>query len=261
MTSDRNCALYLNDTVDYEDQETYYMEIQIMSLQGFINKEFSIAQIHINIGDINDNVPYFIYPGGTTLKKFYAAIPIYSPLATAVTQIKADDKDSGKFGKINFSLLGENSQKYFVVDSSTGIVRTKQTFEDTEEESLPFKLTVKARDNPNASSDYHEIEAPVVVNLISDEHRLVLVIGDAKPDVVQTKLDTITHVIQEQSDLIVGIEKLSSRKFISGNGTLETDNAATDVLFYVIDPETDTILSRNHSLVRRLVYVEILPLT
>lgn len=76
-------------------------------------------------------------------------------------------------------------------------------------------------------------------------------IGDAKPDMVQTKLDEITRILQEQSGLIVGIEKLTSREFVGGNNTLETDPAATDVWFYVIDPETDEILSRNSSLVKR----------
>lgn len=76
-------------------------------------------------------------------------------------------------------------------------------------------------------------------------------IGDAKPDVVSTKMDIITSVIEEQTGLIMGVDKLTTREFISANGTLETDTAATDVWFYLIDPETDAVLPRNHSIVQR----------
>lgn len=80
---------------------------------------------------------------------------------------------------------------------------------------------------------------------------MILVVGDAKPDLVATKLDTLVQVIQEQSGLIVGIEKLTAREYVGGNGTVETDPEATDVWFYVVDPESDAILPTNHSLVKR----------
>ncbi|XP_018578210.1 cadherin-99C [Anoplophora glabripennis] len=252
VTEERNCALYLNDTVDYETQESYEFEVEIMSLQGFINKEFAIAQITVNVVDVNDNKPYFIFPS-TETKKYFAAISTNSPLSTTVTQVKADDKDSGKFGKIKYSLSGNYSDEYFVIDATTGIIRTKKSFQDVEQTVLPFQLSAKARDNPNSTVDFFETEAPVVVNLISQVNRIIMVIGDAKPDLVQSKLDDIARIIQEQSGLVVGVEKLTAREFIGGNGTLETDQAATDVWFYVVDPETETILPRNNSLVKRLI--------
>lgn len=36
--------------------------VEIMSLQGFINKEFAVTQVTVNVQDVNDNKPYFIYP-------------------------------------------------------------------------------------------------------------------------------------------------------------------------------------------------------
>lgn len=247
VTKERNCALYLNTSLDYETEETYKIEVQIMSLQGFINKEFSKTQITINVVDINDNKPYFV----NDREKYYAAVTDQSPVSTTVTHVKAEDKDSGKYGKISYSLVGNNSGEYFTIDSSSGIIKTKKSLQDVDYSILPFKLTVKARDNANASTDFFEIESSLIVNLISSSNRLILVIGDAQPDIVQTKLDTITKTIEEQSNLIVGVEKLTSREFIGGNGTLETDPTGTDVWFYVIDPENDSILPRNSSLVKR----------
>ena len=45
-------------------------------------------------------------------------------------------------------------------------------------------------------------------------------------------------------DLVVGVERIDSRRFISENGSIETDPAGTDVWFYVIDPRSDVILAR-----------------
>lgn len=249
VTEDRNCALYLNSTLDFETEETYNIEVQLMSLQGFINKEFSVTHITIHVGDVNDNKPFFIFPNYAVSKKFYAGITSNAPLGASVIQIKADDRDSGKLGKIKYTLLDSSDDNYFGIDPVSGIIKTQRLFRSADNQTYP--LTVKARDNPNATSDFHEIQAPVIVNLISDANRMILVVGDAKPDLVAGKLDTLIQVIQEQSGLIVGIEKLTAREYVGSNGTVETDPDATDVWFYVVDPESDAILPSNHSLVRR----------
>lgn len=249
VTADRNCALYLNSTLDYETDESYSIEVQLMSLQGFINKDFSVTQITIHVGDVNDNKPFFIFPSHATSEKFYSAIPENAPLGTSVIQIKADDKDSGKYGKIKYSLQDPSGGNYFTIDPVSGIIKTQRLFHSADNQT--YILSVKARDNPNATQDFNTIQAPVIVNLITDANRMILVIGDAKPDVVATKLDTLIQVIQEQSGLIVGVEKLTAREYIGINGTMETDPEATDVWFYVVDPESEAILSTNHSLVKR----------
>ncbi|XP_056636781.1 cadherin-99C [Diorhabda sublineata] len=251
-TEDRNCAIYLNDTLDYETQESYDFEVEIMSLKGFINKEYAITEITVNVVDVNDNKPFFVFPT-SGVEKYYAAFSYSSPISTTVTQVKADDKDSGKYGKISYSLAGNYSDEFFVIDSSTGIIKTKKSFENIDESILPIRIEVVARDNPNSSTDFFEIRAPLIINLRSPSNRLVLVIGDAKPDVVQTKIDDIIEILQENSGLIVGIEKLTSREYIGSNNTLEIDSAASDVWFYVIDPETDTILPTNSSIVTKSI--------
>lgn len=138
-----------------------------MSLQGFINKEFAVTQVTVNVQDVNDNKPYFIYPfegeavqkytagkincksnslqttflekvcrlfwidffyinwiisyaiftainsdlidsfTNETSQKYYAALASNSPLNTAVTQIKAEDIDSGKFGRVSYNISGK----------------------------------------------------------------------------------------------------------------------------------------------------------
>lgn len=87
VTEERNCALYLNDTVDYEEVESYKIEVDLVSVQAFLNKKFSRTQVSINVVDINDNKPFFI-KSNNIQDKFYAAIPNTAALATTVIQIK-----------------------------------------------------------------------------------------------------------------------------------------------------------------------------
>ncbi|KAK9736572.1 Cadherin domain [Popillia japonica] len=279
VTEERNCALYLNDTVDYEEVESYKIEVDLVSVQAFLNKKFSRTQVSINVVDINDNKPFFI-KSNNIQDKFYAAIPNTAALATTVIQIKADDKDSGKYGKVQYILQGNQSETYFAIDPTSGIVRTKRSVEEVDN-TQPFRFTVVARDNPNATIDYNSIEAPLIINLINRVNRLILAIGDAKPDDVASKVDVVAQIIQEQSGLIIGVEKLNVREFVGENGTLEVDPAGTDIWFYVeklnvrefvgengtlevdpagtdiwfyvVDPETDTILPVNHTLVQKLI--------
>lgn len=220
-----------------------------MSLQGFINREFAIAQIAINVIDVNDNEPFFIYSSG--VNKYYAAISDSSPISTTVVQVKADDKDSGKYGKIKYSLSGNKSNEYLTIDSSTGIIKTIKCFQNVHEIELPFRVTVIARDNPTSTVNYFSTETSVAINVISPPNKIILVIGDANPEKLQNKLGDIITILEDQTGLIVGVEKLTHRDYINENGTLESDPTGTDIWFYVIDPSTDAILQRNSTLVKK----------
>lgn len=287
ITSDRTCALYLSKQIDYEDKENYEIELQLESLQGFVNPMQSNTMVSIHVIDVNDNKPSFIYPdlqNEITNGKFYAALPHSAPLTTTVMQIKvgieiytniikflgissnknisrveyifqAEDDDSGKYGKLQYRLVGEgNSLEYFNMDPNTGLIKSRRSFDDISDEDLPFRMKVQARDNPNASSDFNMVEAPLVINLISEKNLMILVIGDAKPDMVAGKEDAVVSVLQEHSGLLVGVDKLATRQYLGENGTLESDASGTDVWFYAIDPETETILETNHTRVQRSIF-------
>lgn len=258
ITSERSCALYLSKPVDYELKENYELELQLESLQGFVNPMQSNTIVSIHIIDINDNKPRFIFPdiqNEIAQGKFYAAIPLNAPLTTTVTQIKADDNDSGKYGKLQYYLKGKDkSAEYFIMDQNTGIIKSRKPFDDITDNDLPFRLTVQARDNPNSSSDFNIVEAPLIINLISEKNLMILVIGDAKPDMVAGKEEAVISVLEEHSGLLVGVERLATRQYLGENGTLENDSTGTDVWFYAIDPETETILETNHTRVQRSIF-------
>lgn len=87
VTQDRNCALFLNQSLDFETQENYFIEVKLVSLQGFINKEYSKSEVTINVADVNDNIPQFVFPNNKRLK-YYSAVSKGAPLSSTIAQIK-----------------------------------------------------------------------------------------------------------------------------------------------------------------------------
>lgn len=80
---------------------------------------------------------------------------------------------------------------------------------------------------------------------------MILVLEDAKRDAIQESKSEIEEILQEHTGLIVGIEKFAPKQYLNENRTLESDNSATDIWFYAIDPETETILDINQTKVQR----------
>lgn len=133
------------------------------------------VQLNVQVIDINDNVPTFVYP--ETSKRFaknayYGAIASDKEIGSAVLQVRAEDLDGGKLGDVTYELTDDGDRNtsegpYFAVDPKTGVVKTLRTLTDVPARSLPFRLVVTARDNPGAAnpSDYNTAQAHVVVSV------------------------------------------------------------------------------------------------
>lgn len=208
----------------------------------------------IQVLDVNDNKPEFIFPEGNkqlTRGRYFAAIPRGAQFASTVIQAKAHDKDNGKYGKLEYKILGGRGSGYFAMDSSSGIIKTAATFDNVDPMELPFKFDVRVWDNPNSSDSCNSIVAPVIVNLIGEEHLMILVVQDAGPDVLQKEADKIAGIIEEKSGLLIGIDRVAVRKNMTKNGTVEMYPQDSDVWFYAVDPDTEAILDRNSSRVQK----------
>lgn len=208
----------------------------------------------IQVLDVNDNKPEFIFPEMNqklTKGRYFAAIQRSAQFASAVVQIKAHDKDNGKYGKLEYKIMEGRGSNYFAIDSSTGIVRTTATFDHVDSTELPYKFNVRVRDNPNSTDNFNSIVASVIVNLIGEENLMILVVQDAAPDILQKETDKIANIIEAKSALLIGIDRVAVRKILTKNGTVEMFPQDSDVWFYAIDADTETILSRNSSKVQR----------
>ncbi|KAK6626827.1 hypothetical protein RUM44_009304 [Polyplax serrata] len=259
ITAERNCEVRLKlSKLDHEVTDQYQLNIKLDTLSGLVNPEKSLTTLKIHVTDINDNAPEFVFPQAKykspTPNVYYAAIAKDSQFGTNVLTVKAVDKDSGKFSSVSYGIVpNDRGSEYFAIDNVTGVVRTKKLVDSVDKGNLPLTFKVLARDNYLSPSNSNTNEAKVVVNLIDNEHRLILVLEDAKRDAVQESKTDIEEILQEHSGLIVGIEKFAPKQYLNENKTLESDNSATDIWFYAIDPETETILDVNQTKLQRSI--------
>jgi len=90
------------------------------------------------------------------------------------------------------------------------------------------------------------------INVIKDQHRLVMAIDGARPDIVKSSENKLIDALEKILQLIVGGEKVSPKQYRRrDNLTVETDPSSTDFWFYVVDPASETILERNNTKVTR----------
>ncbi|KAJ0177892.1 hypothetical protein K1T71_006765 [Dendrolimus kikuchii] len=260
LTEERDCAIYLNtSTVDYEILSEYSLEVQLESIQGLINPENSKAMVKVHITDVNDNTPTFVFPEQSTIVgakgKYFAIVTKDMLLGTNVVQVKAKDKDSGVYGKIEYQKNSwtKAAEEYFSLDHDTGVITNSKTFENVPKEVLPFKFSVTARDNPTSTQDYNIARASVVINLLQKENQLILEVADLNADAMRRRARHLLSTIEEKTGLVAGLEKLTARHYLNENGTLESDSKGTDVWLYLIDPSTGEILVRDSMPVQKAI--------
>jgi len=82
---------------------------------------------------------------------------------------------------------------------------------------------------------------------------MVMVIQGTTPERVKSKEKDIIDILQDSSNMIIGIEKIAAHRFFNNNGSLDSDSSATDVWFYAVDPISDYILDREHPKVAEYV--------
>ncbi|XKL62751.1 hypothetical protein PGB90_002584 [Kerria lacca] len=262
VTADKKCELRIkNAKLDHEHEDEFKLKIRLDTLAGLVNPAKSIANVNIQVTDVNDNKPVFIYPESS--KRFakyayYGAVARDKEVSSPVIQVKAVDLDSAKYGQIEYRFIKDDTgaTKYFRINSISGQIETAANLENVPDKDLPFRLIVEARDNPTSSSveSKNTEVAHVVINLIDDRNRMILVINDARSDVVKNEEDKIVKVLEEHSRLIIGIEKITSRQYkTADNNTIDSDPNSTDLWFYAIDPNTEHILDRNNSRVTRSI--------
>lgn len=76
---------------------------------------FSIAEIYIEVADVNDNIPQL------SKAVFYASVLENSPPDVSVLHLDATDADSISAGKLSFQFLSGISQGLFKLNPNTGM--------------------------------------------------------------------------------------------------------------------------------------------
>lgn len=112
---DHACGIGLQRALDYENKTSHQLEVSLTSSKYFVNPQKSVATVTIIVQDENDNAPEFVFKkhqstnGHQHNNTYYAVVSSDADIDTTVLQVKARDKDTGKFGTIKYRLLDEES--------------------------------------------------------------------------------------------------------------------------------------------------------
>ena len=233
-SSDRHCELRLKRPLDYETVTSYSVVVRLdQQQQPQQQHDKATTRVDVNVVDVNDNSPRFVfkYPenrhagaGG----KYYAALASDASVSSVLVQVHAEDADSGALGgqQLVYDIMeASNPGLYFSIERSTGKITTDKMINTIGR--LPLRLVVTARDNPGQPIGYRETSCQVVVNVIHPANRLVIVVPSSPPDQVLRLQSSIIGVLQDETRLIVRLERLQARSHVWPNGTLHVDESGT----------------------------------
>ncbi|KAF7668307.1 hypothetical protein LDENG_00013580 [Lucifuga dentata] len=135
-------ALRLQRALDREHRSTHVVIIQATDGQG----HFALAPVTVEVKDVNDNHPFF------PVEVLTASIRENQPANSAVTVLHAIDHDTGVFGQLKYYMVERSGmgKDSFIVDQSSGEIRTKMSFDF--EKINSFNFVALAVDSGNHSA-------------------------------------------------------------------------------------------------------------
>ena len=114
-------AITVASHLDFETVQKFILNITATDM-GFEPK-MATATLAVLLTDVNDNPPRFnqaVYDGFVSEN---------SPPDTFVIDLEAIDMDSTKNGIIQYSIIGGSGKDFFSIDSETGVINTKISFD------------------------------------------------------------------------------------------------------------------------------------
>ncbi|KAH8247888.1 hypothetical protein KR038_011371 [Drosophila bunnanda] len=253
--ADHGCHLQLTQMLDFEVKTSYTLQIRLTSHRYFVNPLKDTATVEIIVQDENDNAPEFEF---NRLRgqhdTFYTIITEDMDVDTTILQVRATDRDSGKFGTVRYALYDDDENRvnvptsYFMMSEDTGVLRTARHFKN--ENDFPMTFLVEARDSDaQQEQGSHRTRARIVVNKLADINRMALSFPNAAPSDLRNYYTELEELLDKKTGLVSGIERMSSQKYLAKNGSVIENPSATDIWFYLIDPKTEQLLSRKDTIV------------
>ncbi|RXN33018.1 neural-cadherin-like protein [Labeo rohita] len=135
---DGSASILVAEPLDYETTRNFMLRVRAQNVAPVPLAAFTT--VHINITDVNDNVPFF------TSSIYEASVTEGVEIGTLVLQVSANDLDLGLNGKISYSLLNDRSgdYQYFRIDPELGTIYTEAVFD--RETKGSYLLEVKSVD-------------------------------------------------------------------------------------------------------------------
>lgn len=185
--------IFLEKSLDYEQQTSYTLNIS--AADGGMPQQSSHVSFVIHVEDFNDNPP--VFSSDPAVRQILEGIPINS----AVFTVSATDRDVGKNGQIEYSIVKQEPKgTHFRIDSETGTLYTNADI-DHEEHDM-FKLLVQARDLAEIEGDRLSVTKLITI-LVEDvndnEPKFISMDAAVVPSDAQTNY-LVTKVAAEDPD-------------------------------------------------------------
>ena len=156
---DANGVITVNGTIDREE---FLPGEQIVFLVFAYGGSLSTADIVVNVSDINDFVPKFLF------SPFFGTAPENTDPGLNglyIVQVKAVDFDKGSNGTIRYSLVSGETDG-FQIDPFTGVIIANRTFD--REMTRLFTLIAKAEDKGQPHQLFSTVEVVVEITDSND---------------------------------------------------------------------------------------------
>ncbi|XP_061840113.1 protocadherin-23 [Nerophis lumbriciformis] len=140
--------LVVNSSLDYEEDAKYALTIRASDGgETSVARKVAFTVVFITVLDENDNTPYFLF------STFNCSVLENLPASTHTCSVHAIDNDFGVYGQLTYSILsscfmnfrdsGPDRKEAFAIDSITGDIHTKQTFDYEQEREYCFVVEVR----------------------------------------------------------------------------------------------------------------------
>ncbi|KAM7000070.1 protocadherin alpha-2-like isoform 4-T4 [Tautogolabrus adspersus] len=187
-----SAELVLQKALDREKQAL--IKLTLTAVDGGKPARSGSLQIHVNILDVNDNIPTF----SKTLYK--ASVQENAARGTVVIMLNATDLDEGINGKLVYSLIKRGNadrSSTFDINPETGEITVKGTLDY--EETSAYEVRVQAKDQGTSPRSAH---AKLLIEIID--------VNDNAPEISVTSLMT---PVKEDAELgtIVALVTVSDK--------------------------------------------------
>ncbi|XP_070544289.1 protocadherin-15-like isoform X3 [Ptychodera flava] len=237
---DNLAQIYTNRVLDREEVSSFILTVEAAvynntnSTSGRKRRaeEPNIAEVIIELEDINDNPPQF------TKSKYVSGVADDASPFTEVLQVMVTDADDIDNSNVNFTMEPFNSTadlseaSFFQIDANTGMIKTTDVFDKSK--GSKYQLTVHAKDTPGGFS----AKAQVVISVIYNENRVILV-ADIPPTLIDENANKVVAMLELILNATVVLENVGPRKY--GQDLNTVDPSQTDISFYAVDENDDPL--------------------
>ncbi|XP_048863831.1 cadherin-23 isoform X2 [Brienomyrus brachyistius] len=126
--------------VELDREAVPFYNISVMARDLGTPSLSSTVVVGVRVLDINDNDPVLLnLPQNRSISE-------WSPIHTSVTQVLAQDADSGRNSLLTYNITAGNTDGAFYINDTTGVVQVNRPLD--RERVAEYRLTITVKDNP-----------------------------------------------------------------------------------------------------------------